>query len=62
MRPAKAEYQPSNYSDEMVHITVTIELDVHKRLVERLHLENRLNRTQWVREAIDEKLAKPARI
>lgn len=62
MRPARAEYSNQAYSDGWDHITLTLNSQVHKQLIERIQLENRQNRTEWIREAIAEKLAKPARL
>lgn len=56
MRPSNYDYPQSVYSDGKVHANITIDADLHKKLVEHLQKLNRYNRTEWIRMAIKEKL------
>lgn len=51
------KYVQETYSDGMVHITVVIDAKDHTKVLERLDIDD-LNRTEWIRLAVKEKLAR----
>ena len=55
-RPLKDEYSRETY-DRMIHVTMRIEPEIHKAMIVELK-KTQINRTVWIRQAIEEKLAR----
>lgn len=55
-RPGNGPYAGPQY-DGLIHMTIAVKQEVHDRILENMKVLN-LNRADWIRQAIEEKLKK----